>query len=76
MAMADLAPFVMPPLPGVRVESKGVLLGTSDAEGCVLVTRTARPEELTLIAPGWRLSSVERVQGSGSRWRVWMKRDP
>jgi hypothetical protein len=77
MAMLkDLAPFTMPPLPGVRVESNGVLLGTSDAEGCVLVTRTARPDQLTLVAPGWRLCAIERIQGSGSRWWAWMKRDP
>jgi hypothetical protein len=63
-------------LPGVRVESKGVSLGASDGDGCVLVTHSVRPDHLTLLAPGWRMCALERMPGAGSRWWVWMTRDP
>jgi hypothetical protein len=68
--------LAMPPLPGVRVQLKALLLGTSDADGCVLTSYTVQPDQLSLVAPGWHMSSIERMPGSGSRWWVWMKRDP
>jgi hypothetical protein len=63
------------PLPGVRVMSAGAQLGTSDRDGCVLLGQTLRPERLTLVAPGWRMTGMSRMPGAGSRWWVWMKRD-
>jgi hypothetical protein len=68
--------FAAPPLPGVLVRSHGDKLGTSDANGSVLLGQTLMPDRLSLVAEGWRLAALERMPGAGSRWWVWMKRDP
>jgi hypothetical protein len=66
----------MPPLPGVRIHLNGAPLAVSDADGCALVTYVVPPDRLSLSAPGWRLSALERIPGPGSRWWVWMRREP
>jgi hypothetical protein len=63
------------PLPGVRVMFAGAQLGSSDRDGCVLLSQTLQPERLTLVAPGWHMTGMTRMPNAGSRWWVWMKRD-
>lgn len=65
-----------PPLAGVRVFADGHLIGTSAVDGCVLLRQALQPLGLSLAAKGWRMSGLVRIPGPGSRWFVWMRRDP
>lgn len=68
--------FAMPPIPGVRVMAGSQTLAVSDVDGCALVDRLLAPDRLWLVADGWRMVSLEKIAGPGSRWFVWLKRYP
>jgi hypothetical protein len=68
--------LAMPPLPGVQATFKGVPLGVSGPDGSLLATYVVPPDPLSLVAPGWHVSALRRMPGAGSRWWVWMRRDP
>ncbi len=76
LSAIDAYGFTVPPLPGVRVEFAGAPLGSSDRDGCVLVSQMLQPQRLTLVALGWHMMGMTRMPGAGSRWWVWMSRDP
>jgi hypothetical protein len=76
LSAIDAYGFTVPPLPGVRIEYAGATMGASDRDGCVLVSQMLQPERLTLVATGWHMTGMTRMPGAGSRWWVWMVRDP
>lgn len=67
-----------PPLPGVRVLMDGILGGTSDEEGVILLRQNPPPVRLVLVAEHWRMVRLERLPqrcAATQRYVVWMSRD-
>lgn len=73
LPLAEL--LALPALAGVQVSSASGELGTSDGDGFVLVKSRSWPPHLSLVAPGWRLCDLQRMDGPGARWIAFMERD-
>lgn len=59
----DFGAEVAPGLPGVSVWSEGLSIGTSDADGLLLVDLPSDPGELEFRHPGWRVLAEDRLEG-------------
>lgn len=65
-----------PPVPGVTLRIDGFDEGLSDADGELRIRRPFRPDRLTLIGRGWRLTALEKLPGSAPRYVAWLRRNP
>ena len=75
-APSDAAVLAAPPVPGVTLRIDGLDEGLSDAVGELRIRRPFRPDRLTLVGRGWRLTALEKLPGTAPRYVAWLRRNP